>query len=1384
MKYICTLLFLFLLIYTALAQEPTISGIYPSSALPGSTVTITGSNFLGTTSVSVFGQESQFTVVNLNTISFKVPIKYSGPDKVKVISPNGIGEKSFYVNIPPDPTITGFSPSTVMRGNTVTITGTNLSYVHTIGIGGMEWEKGFVINSNSSISFKIPNDAISTSGALMLKSASNFAISQNLLTVQDDPKPSISAIAPLTGKIGSSVTITGTNLLSTLVVFFDQIPTNNFVINSSTSITVVVPDGAQTCQIGVGNASEVVYGTSIFTPQSAGAPTIISFSPSSGTPGTLCTITGSNIIAESMVLLNGTPVNDYTWNSSSSVIFKVPVGAGSGLLSVVNSGGIAQSATSFNVVLPPAPTISSISSTTVQSGSTITISGINFTGLYRVSYNGIDCEIIDFSPTSIVVKVIAGGTGAIEVSAFGGTAISTAILTVTAPAVPTITSFTPSSGYYNQPITITGTNLASVSSIYFGSDMVFDFVVNSPTSITAKVPFGEASGRISLTTLGGGTESAEVFTKIFESAPTFNSFSPSSGPVGTKVTITGSNFLSMGAIEFGGIFIQDFVINSATSLSIRVPEGSTSGKIKLLSESSPGAIHEVQSATDFTITPKSAPTITSLTPTTASVGSTITINGTNFLPTYYLVFKDINVTDFTVNSSSSITAVVPTGATTGKIGVVTAEGTAVSSANLTIVVSAAPTISSFNPTSGAVGSTVTITGTNFTGASSVKFNNVSAISFSVVSSTSITAVVPAGATTGKVTITTAGGTAVSASDFTLLILAPVISSFTPGTANVGTTVTISGSNFTGVTSVKFNNISASFTVVSASSIRAIVPEGAMTGKISVTTSAGSALSGSDFKVSVPVVTLGSAELVKDIIPGDVAGSPINLTSCGGTLFFFAQDRSLVSGETELWKSDGTASGTVMIKDINPNKGAIQSNTSLVCMMGNVYFIADDGIHGIELWKSDGTADGTVMVKDIQANAIGSRPDHLTVMNDKLYFAADDGINGNELWKTDGTSSGTVMVKDIRAESNYSSFNSNSYGILAFNNQLFFSAQDAIPHGNELWKSDGTNAGTVLVKEINTNYGSYPDNIIEYKGEIYFTAEDDVHGEELWKSDGTPGGTVLVKDIRPGSSDSYSGSYKVANGLLFFIAYDGVHGGELWKTDGTDLGTKMVKDIRAGASDGLGDGANFVEFNGNLYFGATDGATNNGTYTLWKSNGTEEGTVIVKPIAISGREFLVMNSVLFFAGNDGAHGFELWKSDGTTSGTTMVQDIFPAGITLGSHANPVDFCIHNNELYFRADDGVHGLELWKLGTSTVGITDQTSSNSLFNIYPNPVKDQLLISSKNNTKFNNDEVMVMDITRKVIIRKVINGSIDSISTEQLPSGIYFVNIGGSTFKIIKE
>ncbi|WP_420322699.1 IPT/TIG domain-containing protein [Flagellimonas sp.] len=266
--------------------------------------------------------------------------------------------------------------------------------------------------------------------------------------------------------------------------------------------------------------------------------------------------------------------------------------------------------------------------------------------------------------------------------------------------------------------------------------------------------------------------------------------------------------------------------------------------------------------------PKPA-TIASFSPTEGEVGTQVTISGTNFETTASANVVKFNGTTAAVSSATatSLVATVPQGATTGKISVAVGTQTAVSSAgNFTVVEPEpeSPTIASFSPTEGEVGTEVTITGTNFGATAAdntVKINGTNA-TVSNATATSLTITVPEGATTGKISVAVAGKTATSTSDFTVIVPAPepTISSFSPSEGEVGTEVTITGTNFSTTASentVKFNGTEATVSNATATSLTVTVPDGATTGKISVAVGENTATSADDFTVLEPMVSITS-----------------------------------------------------------------------------------------------------------------------------------------------------------------------------------------------------------------------------------------------------------------------------------------------------------------------------------------------------------------------------------------------------------------------------------------------------------------------------------------------------------------------------------------------
>lgn len=296
-------------------------------------------------------------------------------------------------------------------------------------------------------------------------------------------------------------------------------------------------------------------------------------------------------------------------------------------------------------------------------------------------------------------------------------------------------------------------------------------------------------------------------------------------------------------------------------------------------------------------------------------------------------------------------------------------------------------------------------------------------------------------------------------------------------------------------------------------------------------------------------------------------------SCDNKIYFSAVDE--ITSDFVLWESDGTTAGTLLVVD--GSGGRLLYPHSFVLLNNNIYFVADDKLSHTKLWKIN-------KLSSVAEEVAGVVPDYsdvaLGVLGDYIYFSSTNDSINHELWRTDGTESGTIMFKNIGVGS--SSYPSN---FMLYNNELFFSAEDGT-NGVELWKTDGTVDGTVIVKDIDLDYGSYPQDLTVYNNELYFTSID-INGRNLWKTDGTSAGTVMVKDIYLNSIWDNTGELFVFDRQLVFVADDGSRGKEPWVTTGTSNGTKLLRDIYTGPTSS--HPRRFVQFRGDLYFVACDEA---------------------------------------------------------------------------------------------------------------------------------------------------------------------------------------------------
>ncbi len=431
----------------------------------------------------------------------------------------------------------------------------------------------------------------------------------------------------------------------------------------------------------------------------------------------------------------------------------------------------------------------------------------------------------------------------------------------------------------------------------------------------------------------------------------------------------------------------------------------------------------------------------------------------------------------------------------------------------------------------------------------------------------------------------------------------------------------------------------------------------------------------------------SLAMLTDINQNERSSLAGKFTQVGSNVYFIADDG--VSG-LELWKSDGTEVGTTLVKDILPGRDSSFSSPAdtneLIAVGDTVYFRV--GIHSgsfltsDQLWKSDGTAAGTVLIKSFTANGSDSIDD-LTAWGNKVYFSGP-GSGPGGLWQSDGTASGTVLVSNV--------FINSGFGPLTpCDNAIYFTGYSGSgTSDNELWRTDGTTAGTVLVKDIQPGTtGSYPSSLMAVGSTLFFSADDGVVGRELWKSDGSAAGTQRVKDIYAGTQSSNPSELTPYGDRLAFTAGDSTAGTELWLSDGTDSGTYRVKDIYVGANSSFVD--DITVFNNVLYFAANDyivGQDPSYRRSLWRSDGTASGTSIVIPDFWPDGIQVLSGQLILSTGAD------LWKSNGTDAGTVLLttRGIYSSTLTCAGAS-----------VFFSAYDPTSGFELWKSDGTPDGTT---------------------------------------------------------------------------------
>jgi ELWxxDGT repeat protein len=476
---------------------------------------------------------------------------------------------------------------------------------------------------------------------------------------------------------------------------------------------------------------------------------------------------------------------------------------------------------------------------------------------------------------------------------------------------------------------------------------------------------------------------------------------------------------------------------------------------------------------------------------------------------------------------------------------------------------------------------------------------------------------------------------------------------------------------------------------------------------------------------------GIAEIVEDLIPdggiaiGAESSSPKNLTNGNGRLFFTAQN---ASQGIELFQVDG--GGVVRVIErgtpgdgINPGP-ANSLPSRLANLNGTLFFAANDGTHGEELWRITPSFSATQInkvgsIRGINALSANSSPIHPTELNGTLYFVASDGTNGTELWRLNNLGIAEIVEDNIPGGGiRAGDLSSNPRDLVNVNGTIYFSAQTA--SGTGIWRILPSGMAELVVDTlarggVDTGATTPRSHLLtNVNGTLYFVAADIANGNELWRINAM-GNAEIVEDVvaggglAPGSSDSYPRLLTNINGTLYFRAENVADGDELWRVNGSGS-AELVEDVvpTGGINPGSYGSApsNLTNFNGTLYFQANDGTTGR---ELWRVGASGTAELVEDAIAGGGINpdvpfpnssypslLSVVGNALYFKANDGVNGDELWRIVDSNPAEIVEDGILGGGINPANAAsNPTDLTNVNGTLYFRAENALNGRELWRV-----------------------------------------------------------------------------------------
>lgn len=745
----------------------------------------------------------------------------------------------------PRPTVTRVSPASgpTSGGKTVTIYGKNFkingrNVVRDVRFGTTK-ATNLRVRSATRLTAKTPARSSGTTYVSVTTRAGASVLTWRATYTYLAPAPVVTSVSPAGGPAagGTLVTVTGTGFGGVSGVSFGTTPAF-FLPQSPTSLLAMAPAGAGTVDVRVTTPA----GTSVLSSQSAFryqmAPVVTSVTPDRGPAagGTAVTIAGTGFTGATAVRFGSADARSFTVTSAMSISAVAPAGTGAVPVTVVTPQGASAASVTYTYTAPQVTGVSAAVPHPAAGGNDVTITGTGFSGVTSVTFGASAATITSWTDTVVHVRAPAGtGTVPVVVRTPQGASADGAAARYT--YAPTVTGLDPSGGSLlgGTSVTVTGTGFTGATAVKFGAVAATSFAVVSDTRLTAVAPAYAGARVVDVTVTTAAGQSTPLEAGKYSYGPSVTAVSPVSGPAsgGTLVTLTGTGFSGATLVKFGS---EPAAVISLSDTRITViSPAHASGAVDVLVTTSAGTS---QASPTARFTYAGLPAVTGLTPDhgPAVGGTTVTITGTDFSGATAVRFGASPATSFVVVSATTITAVTPAGSGTVPVTVVTPMGTSLAGPACQYAY-AAPAVTALSPNHGPVagGTSVTISGSGFTGASAVRFGATAAATFSVSSDTTMTAVAPAGTGTVAVTVTTPQGTSadIPAARYSY---APTISAVSPdhGPAAGGNDVTIAGTGFLNATGVTFGGVpGAGFHVSSDTSIIITAPASTAGGPVDV-----------------------------------------------------------------------------------------------------------------------------------------------------------------------------------------------------------------------------------------------------------------------------------------------------------------------------------------------------------------------------------------------------------------------------------------------------------------------------------------------------------------------------------------------------------------------